>query len=121
MFVNREICDTQKYNSYETEMAMSCCSSKETQQCQSHLTDSDCNKTEVTYIKLTNKVVKEEVKFTKVEPVLVVIAFSTIQFNLWETNEQVESGCTSIDPPLISNSSLEFLIHIQQLKIPHIA
>lgn len=121
VFVQSEICETHDQVFCCKEEVKPCCSSKETQQCKSHSSDCNCDKPELTYIKLIDYVVNEEVKFTKANPVIVMVAFSIVQFKLWETDEQVESGYTYIDPPPVHNSSLEFLILINQLKIPHIA
>ena len=121
VFVQKETCNVKESESCCTEVISSCCSTKETNQCESHSSDCDCDKLEVTYIKLTNKVVKEEVKFTKVEPVELLVVYAAVQFNLWETGESIDFYTPYIGPPPIHHSSLEFLIQIQQLKIPHIA
>ena len=121
VFVQTEICNTQGSDSCCEETVTSCCSAKETQHCALVTSDCDCDKPEVIYIKLNNKVVKEEVKFTKVEPVQMLVVYAAIQFNLWETIESVDLNTTYIDPPPIHDSSLEFLIHIHQLKIPTLA
>lgn len=121
VFVQSEICNEETSDSCCEETVTSCCSSMETQHCASVTSDCDCNKPEVTYLKLNNKVVKEEVQFTKGDPVQFLVVYAAIQFNLWETLESVDVNSTFIDPPPIHNSSLEFLIRIQQLKIPALA
>ena len=121
VFVQTEICNAQGSDSCCEETVISCCSANETQHCASLTSDCDCNKPEVTYLKLNNKVVKEEVQFTKADPIQLLVVYAAIQLNLWETIESVDLNTNYIDPPPIHDSSLEFLIHIHQLKIPHIA
>lgn len=65
--------------------------------------------------------VKEDVKFTKVDPIQLLVVYAASQLQLWETEESFDFGLSYGDPPPIHNSSQEFLISIQQLKIPHIA
>jgi len=122
IIVQNDVCETDTQNSCCNAVATSCCLLEDTQHCGTDLSDCDCNTQEVTFIKLTNNIVKEEVKFTKIEPFYLTVAYATLQLILWETDDSVDSNTSYIDPPLpIHNSSLEFLIHIQQLKIPALA
>ena len=116
LFVNQEICET---HSVETER--SCCSVKTEDECTTNSTDCDCDKPEITYFKLQNKVLNEEVKFLKIYPVEILVALTTIQFNLWELEKTPETGFQDVDPPPIHTTSLDFLIQIHQLKIPSFA
>jgi hypothetical protein len=124
VFVQNDICETNSMISCRDESdesLSSCCLLEESQACESHLSNCDCDKPEVLYVKLANNVVKEEVRFTKTVPVLMVKAIITSQFRLEKADVLNESGFTSIDPPPVYDSCLEFLIHIQQLKISLIA
>ncbi len=118
LFVNQEVCEA---HCGETES--SCCSVKpeEEHKCQTHSADCDCGKPEVTYFKLQNKVLNQEVKFIKIYPLEMLVALTTIQFNLWDTEETWRSGFHDFIPPPIRTSSLDFLIQIHQLKIPSLA
>lgn len=89
--------------------------------CTAETSDCDCNTPEITYIKLMNKVVNEEVRFTKVDPLQLLLVYTTSQLELWETEKSLDFGLSYIDPPPIHKSSQEFLIYIQQLKVPFIA
>lgn len=121
VFVQNEICGDERSESCCEVSATSCCSIKEKEHCASEASDCDCNTSEVTYIKLINKVVKEDVQFTKVDPIQLLLVYVTSQLELGEAEESLDINSSYIDPPPIHNSSQEFLISIQQLKIPHIA
>lgn len=103
----------------------SCHSSKEkgikNSICQNHTGDFNCDKTEVTYLKLQNKVLKEEIKFIKIEPAVLMVLNTLLSSDiLLERNTtELENLCTDLPP--IKFSSLDFLIQIQQLKIPNLA
>lgn len=112
VFVQNKICSSKGIQS--------CCEEK-TKSCASESSDCDCGKPEITYIKLTNTILEKEIQFTKVEPTQMLVVYAFAQFNLWVTEELVNTESPYIDPPPIYNSSQEFLISIQQLKIPSIA
>jgi hypothetical protein len=121
VFIPNQICTSHQSESCCVESVSSCCSEKEKETSVAHSDDCDCDKPEVTYVKLTDKVVNEEVKFTVVNSVQLVVVYFAVQFNLWETEESFCFKTPYIDPPPIFDSSLAFLIHIQQLKISCIA
>jgi hypothetical protein len=86
---------------------------------QSH--DCGCDAPEVKYIKLINQLTDDEVKYVKVQNHDIFIA---------EINDELVFRCSSennsafelyTEPPLDVKTSLEFLIRINQLKIPNIA
>lgn len=118
IFVENEICETEESDSCCEIALVSCCSDNETNLCESHSNDCDCNNSEVTYVKLTDKVVKGEVRFLKVEPIQLIIPFATLQLNLPEAVELTETGITYLDQPSLFESSIDFLIRLNQLKIP---
>lgn len=124
LFVQLEICNTDDSETHENEMEMSCCSIKEepeANECQAHSTDCECENPEITYIKLKNQVVNEEVKFTKVQPIQIAIIYSTLQTNFWDNINSSDYNTAYSDPPPLVSTAHDFLIQIQQLKIPHIA
>lgn len=113
LFVNSEICKSET-----TEVEKSCCAVEETTQCQSHTNDCDCDSPEVTYFKLKNQVINEEVKFTLIQPIEFLVLYSSLQFDYNEDSRSVELDKEYNDPPPLIESSHDFLIQIQQLKIP---
>lgn len=62
--------------------------------------------------------INEEVKFTWIQPIQDFVLYSSLQFNLDEKSRVLEPAEEYCDPPPLIDSSHEFLIHIQQLKIP---
>jgi hypothetical protein len=118
-------CSTNTPIEVENPTASSCCSSKEneveTLTCQKHSTNCDCDQTEVTYLKLQNKVLKEEVKFIKVEPFVLMVLHTLLSSDVLHEGNTHELENPYIDPPPIKGSSLDFLIQIHQLKIPVLA
>lgn len=112
VFVQDEICSSSENNS--------CCVTMEIEYCTAESPENDCNTSEITYVKLINKVVMEDLRFTKVDSIQLLLVYTTSQLDLWETEESLGFD-SSIDPPPIHISSNEFLISIQQLKIPSIA
>jgi hypothetical protein len=118
-------CSTNTAVEVENPAESSCCSSKEkgveNLRCQEHESDYDCDKTEVTYLKLQNKVLKEEVKFIKVEPVVLMVLHTLLSSDVLLDGNTPELENPYIDPPPIKGTSLDFLIQIQQLKIPALA
>lgn len=142
VFVKSEICTSEENVSSNEEAEMlccpstipveneiaeesSCCSSKDKKEevlsCQSHEGNCECSQPEVTYLKLQNTVLKEEVKFTKVEPVILAVLHTILTPEELLGFNHAENEKPFIDPPPIISSSLDFLIHIQQLKIPSLA
>ncbi len=92
----------------------------ECHECCSHTSECGCNNLLVSYFKLKNEVVhekgrtatKQPVKIIKPELLVVVLAV------IW--NDPPEVKTTYIEPPT-NKTSLDFLIQIHQLKIPHLA
>ena len=122
VFIQKEVCEIQDIGFCCKEIANSCCSSLLTEQCESLLSICDCDEPEVMFVKLIDKIVNEELRFTKIKPVQLIVAFTTVQFNNFlVTDNSVDFIQLYIDPPPIHNSSLEFIIQIQQLKIPALA
>lgn len=119
VFVKREICKSEKVQ--QNEMESSCCSAKTTTECSTHSTNCNCDSPDATYFKLKNKVVNEEVKFVKLQTIQVFAVLSTIHFGLLGDVYLYSTETEYIDPPPGFSSTLDFLIHIQQLKIPHLA
>ncbi len=121
VFVQNEICNNNGVLTCCEKETKSCCSAADDKSCTSETSDCDCNKPEIEYVKLTNSILEEEVQFTKVEPTQMLVVYAFAQYRLWVTEELVNLEPPYIYPPPIYSSSQEFLISIQQLKIPSIA
>lgn len=124
MFVTPESCETEfhqhhKHSKYdETEVS---CSADECHECTPHADNCGCESPEFFFFKLKDKAIDEEVKFIKVQPVMIVVADVDIFSGYTDDLIVLEEETKYIDPPPKLSSSLEFLIHIQQLKIPTLA
>lgn len=93
----------------------------ECHECSNHLHNCGCDSPQVKFFKLKNQLIDEEVKYVLFQPVEISVFIN-------ETVKIVPDVITSynevsfyIDPPPKFCSSLDFLIPIQQLKIPEIA
>ena len=135
VFVKSEICESESSKESDAEMSCcstkeianlveeegpSCCSLKESISCESQSNGCDCDNTEVTYLKLKNQVVKEDVKFTRIEPIELAVLFTALSLEFFDIDHFTELKRPYVDPPPIHSKSLDFLIQIQQLKIPYI-
>lgn len=138
VFVKSEICESEKTESFTEESTTSCCSEIEVNgivemdessccssvpmaTCDSHSMDCECDKPEVTYVKLQNQIVNEEVKFTKTEPIVLSVLYAALSVNFEDFGITSATEDLYIDPPPLISTSQEFLIQIHQLKIPSLA
>lgn len=121
-YVSPETCED-TYHVHHThneggEVVPSTCN--ECHDCTSHTRECGCNDLLVSYFKLKNEVVHEKVRTVSKQPVktvkpeLMVVLLSVI------SNDSPEVNSSYIEPPS-GKSSLDFLIHIHQLKIPYLA
>ena len=94
---------------------------QECHECSDHSYDCGCSSPEVKFFKLINQLVDEEVLFIKAKQILVTDIYVQEIIQLVNNSDEAETVQCYIDPPEIVNSSLDFLIQIQQLKIPNIA
>lgn len=102
-------------------MEASCCSSEKTQQCKTIDLECKCDSQEVIYLKLNNQVVNEQVKFTHVHPVQLIVAFTAMLINPEDSKIVEAKNRRYVDPHPLFDSAHDFLIQIQQLKIPQLA
>ena len=123
VFVTPETCESEAHQHHEnsTNRNEFSCSANECVDCLNHTDDCGCTSPEATYFKLKNQVIDEEVKFIKVHPIQIFVAFNILALNLLGEVEETDTEIFYVDPPPIYTSSLDFLIQIQKLKIPHIA
>ncbi|QGY46850.1 hypothetical protein GM418_25280 [Maribellus comscasis] len=87
--------------------------------CNSEKRDCDCAGPEMKYIKLVNHLINDEVKFVKLKVLSYTLAKQN-DFCLQLTSENQNEEDTDFysNPPPQIKSTLDFLIQIQQLKIP---
>ncbi|MEN8117857.1 MAG: hypothetical protein ABFS16_12800 [Bacteroidota bacterium] len=88
--------------------------------CSNHLDDCGCASPETLFFKLKNQF-DEEVRYFVTQPIELVVFANEIKTHFEEFSDSDEIETHYIDPPPKVTSSLDFLIQIQQLKIPHIA
>ena len=123
VFVKPETCedDFHKHHKHNDQNEEIACVEHECHECASHTNSCGCDSPEVFFFKLKDKVVNEDVKFTSVVPTELTITFSEL-LDEWnnESDFELETEDYNLPPPKVT-SSLEFLIQIQQLKIPSIA
>jgi len=123
VFVRPETCGEEfhKYHKHdETNNEILCCE-HECHDCYAHTKSCGCDSPEFYFFKLKDKAVDEEVKFVVVQSHEIIIASSDILENLCDDKNDESYRIYYSDPPPKLTSSLEFLINIQQLKIPSLA
>ena len=122
-FLKPEPCETSFHQHHEHDLSGNeiACSSVECHDCQDHTKSCGCDSPEVFFFKLEDKATNEEIKFVTPEILSVEVFVAVLSaFQLSELTID-NDGVTYCDPPLQSYSSLDFLIRIQQLKIPSVA
>jgi len=89
----------------------------ECHECRTHTEDCGCNTPEVRFFKLNEQMIQEKVRMAHVMPVHValfpLLVVPQSDADLFQANIPAFA-----DPPLLIRSSLDYLIHIQKLKIP---
>jgi hypothetical protein len=121
-YVSPETCED-KYHSHHThgEGGKEIPSTgSECHECSSHTNECGCNNYLVSYFKLKNEVVHEKGRTLTKQPVKIVTPELMVVWLSFNFIEPPEIKHTYIEPPS-NKSSLDFLIHINQLKIPHLA
>ena len=124
VFVKPDTCEDNfhehhKHDSHENEIV---CSAHECHECTSHTEACGCDSPEVFFFKLKDQAVDEEVKFVSlVTEIELFISSVDLLNNIIDTKTEIDVNTPYIDPPPKITSSLDFLIHIQQLKIPSLA
>ncbi len=123
VFVTPDTCKSEAHQHHEHDSDGNefSCSADEYEDCSNHTDSCGCTSPEATYFKLKNQVIDEEVKFIELQPIHFFIAFHNINIHILDESEFDVNYNYYVDPPPIFTSSLNFLIQIQQLKIPLIA
>lgn len=97
------------------------CTAHECHSCTDHTKSCGCDSPEIFFFKIKDKAVDDEVKFISVQPLEITIASSDLLAEIKLDNDGETGSKIYTDPPPNITSSLDFLIYIQQLKIPSLA
>ena len=97
----------------EKETDKSCC-----HDCSPQTHDCGCNMPEVSFLKLFNQFSKDEIEFVNAQFVKIIKPHLTVLINLKEPTFIKVTVNSYIDPPPKFTSSINFLIQVNQLKIP---
>ncbi len=121
IYVTPETCNTDENTSDPAccsininEGSSNCCSG-----CQEHDNGCNCSDFDITYLKIKNQVANEAVRVAKPLPVTIfaeLFPIYTITADLILDEDQV---INDNEPPPKHKSSFDFLIQVNQLKIPH--
>ncbi len=123
VYVEPETCET-KIHHHHTHDAVNnevACGAGQCHECSNHTHDCGCDSPEAFFFKLKNLFVDEEVLIVKTQPVEISVDSFDLYFSQIEPVETEEPDNCDIDSPPLIYSPIDFLIQIQQLKIPSIA
>lgn len=126
IIVKPATCETEfhQHHKHDFENNEISCSEGECHECQpigEHSDTCGCEAPESIFMKLMDKAVNDEVKFVAVQPVELKVFSAEILCELKTNSEDNLNKRYYADPPPRIKSSLDYLIHIQQLKIPSLA
>lgn len=124
VFVAPETCEANFHQHYNHEAGDEeiACSAHQCHDCTDHTDKCGCAAPLTFFFKLNDQVVGDGVKFLKIQPLEITVADSDIFMEKIGTDEtQPGLEQTTTDPPVLFGSTLDFLIELQQLKIPNIA
>ena len=93
-------------------------SCSECHECTTHTKKCGCDDLNISFYKIKNEVIFQKARTVVLQPVKAIIAENLIPNDIYD--EQSETDFQYIEPPDIK-TSLDFLIQIQQLKIPETA
>lgn len=111
VFVENEVCATTQYIVCCGDAITLCCANEQSNECR-------CYSSEITYVKLLEQVVNKEVEVLLLEPVLLKNLFAVTIDVVVEKSTTADCIAYTDPPPLIA-STQEFIIEIQQLKLPY--
>ena len=123
VYVEPETCETQihHHHTHDIDNKELACGAGQCHECSNHTHDCGCDSPEAFFFKLKNLFVDEDVLIVKAQPVEISVICFDLYFSQIEPVEIDEpENCYTDSPPLIY-SPIDFLIQIQQLKIPSIA
>ncbi len=120
IYVTPETCETKihHHHTHDTENNEVACGAGQCHECSNHMHDCGCDSPEAFFFKLKNLFVDEEVVIVKAQPVELSVAWLDLDFSIFEPAETGKPDNFDIDSPPLLYSTKDFLIQIQQLKIP---
>lgn len=124
LFVKPETCETSfhKHHKHDAGNKEITCNANECHECATHTKSCGCDTPEVFFFKLKDKAIDDEVKFVATASVMKLnVATNDLLYDISETDSGIEVITPYTDSPHKITSSLDFLITIQQLKIPSLA
>ncbi len=123
VFISPETCEVEyhQHHQHDNEGTEVNSSFQECHECTDHSHDCGCSSPDVKFFKLINQLVDEEVLFTNAQQIPVTAVYVQEMFRLINKTDDAETVPGYIDPPELVVTSLDFLVQIQQLKIPNIA
>ncbi|WP_319502823.1 hypothetical protein [uncultured Draconibacterium sp.] len=126
IIVKPETCETDFHQHHKHDLSSNeiTCSEGECHECQptgKHSDTCGCEAPESIFIKLKDKAVNDEVKFVAAQPIeLEVFSTDILEEPITNTADNLNKRYY-VDPPPGITSTLDYLIQIQQLKIPSLA
>jgi len=123
VFVRPTTCEEEfhKHHKHNENNEEESCTEEECHECSEHTKSCGCDNPQIFFIKLADKAIDDEAKFIVTEPAILNISFTDILKEMALTLSDAEDEPFAEKPPLRITSSLDFLIHIQQLKIPSLS
>jgi hypothetical protein len=110
--------DYHTHHAHDTEGEEIVVASHECHDCSAHTDDCGCNRPEVIFVKLDQQLFKVSVRTEKVEPVRLHIPVYLTPSLFSVMNYHQEPVRKIVDPPPRILTAVDFLIAVQQLKIP---
>jgi hypothetical protein len=126
IIVKPETCETDFHQHHHHDWSNNeiACSEEECHECTpkgEHSDNCGCEAPESIFMKLMDKAINDAVKFVAVQPVeLKVLSTNMLEEQPTDINDNLNKRYYADPPPRIT-STLDYLIHIQQLKIPSLA
>ncbi len=124
VFVRPATCEETFHQHHKHDKANNEISSSEHEchECLDHTNHCGCNSPEIYFFKLKDKAVDDEVKFVaQVTEINLNTTVIDLLFSILELELEIAVDTPYNDPPSKITSSLDFLISINQLKIPALA
>lgn len=123
IIVKPETCATEfhKHHKHDAENNEIECSVGECHDCTSHTHDCGCDSPKSFFIKIKDKALNDDAKFLITNSVILEIYSIDLFVEICSKTDDLELDIAYADPPPKIKSSLDYLISLQQLKIPLLA
>lgn len=123
VYIAPESCETEfhKHHDHAEDGAEICVNEAECHDCSSHEKECGCDAPLVSFFKLMNQLIEDETLYFNVNQLPVNFALVDDLVVVLQPDKPVSKVFFYTDPPPTVKSSTDFLIQIQQLKIPFIA